>query len=65
MVWDEVMGQKKTRLIVIPGNLNAQCYVNEVLDTDSTFVKAWACYIAARQCVPSYSSFDLQSSCCW
>ena len=40
MVWDEVMGQRKTRLIVIPGNLSAQCYVNEVLDTDSTFVKA-------------------------
>ena len=28
------MGQRKTRLIVIPGNLNAQPYVIEVLYTE-------------------------------
>ena len=35
MVWGGIMGGQKTRLIVIHGNLNAQRYINEVLNAEA------------------------------
>ena len=31
MVWGGIMGRRKTNLIVVQGNLNAQCYINQIL----------------------------------
>ena len=31
MVWDGIMGRRKTNLIVVQGNLNAQGYINQIL----------------------------------
>ena len=31
MVWGGICGGRKTRLLVLDGNLNAQRYINEVL----------------------------------
>ena len=30
MVWGGIMGKRKTNLIVMQGNLNAQCYINQI-----------------------------------
>jgi len=35
MVWGGIMGGQKTRLIVIRGNLNAQRYIDEVLNVEA------------------------------
>ena len=35
MVWGGIMGGQKTRLIVIQGNLNAQRYINHVLNAEA------------------------------
>jgi hypothetical protein len=35
MVWDGIIGGQKTRLLVIPGNLNAQRYINKVLKAEA------------------------------
>ena len=34
MVWGGICGGRKTRLLVLYGNLNAQRYINEVLDRE-------------------------------
>ena len=31
MVWSGIMGRRKTNLIVVQGNLNAQGYINQIL----------------------------------
>ena len=31
MVWGGIMGRRKTNLIVVQGNLNAQGYINQIL----------------------------------
>ena len=31
MVWDGIMGRRKTSLLVVQGNLNAQGYINQIL----------------------------------
>ena len=37
MVWDGIMGRKKTNLIVEPGNLNAQGYINQIMQPEAVF----------------------------
>ena len=35
MVWGSIMGRKKTNLIVVQGNLNAQGYINQILQPEA------------------------------
>ena len=35
MVWGSIMGRRKTNLIVVQGNLNAQGYINEILQPEA------------------------------
>ena len=35
MVWGGIMGRKKTNLIVVQGNLNAQGYINQILQPEA------------------------------
>ena len=35
MVWGGIMGRRKTNLIVVQGNLNAQSYINQILQPES------------------------------
>ena len=35
MVWDGIMHRKKTNLIVVQGNLNAQGYINQILQPEA------------------------------
>ena len=35
MVWDGIMGRRKTNLIVVQGNLNAQSYINQILQCEA------------------------------
>ena len=35
MVWGGIMGRRKTNLIVVPGNLNAQGYINKILQPEA------------------------------
>ena len=35
MVWDGIMCRSKTNLIVVPGNLNAQGYINQILQSEA------------------------------
>ena len=35
MVWDGIMGRRKTNLIVVQGNLNAQGYINQILQPEA------------------------------
>ena len=35
MVWGGIMGRRKTNLIVVQGNLNAQAYVNQILQPEA------------------------------
>ena len=35
MVWDGIMGRRKTNLIVEPGNLNAQGYINQIMQPEA------------------------------
>ena len=35
MVWGGIMGRKKTNLIVVQGNLNAQGYINQILQSEA------------------------------
>ena len=35
MVWGGIMGRKKTNLIVVQGNLNAQSYINQILQPEA------------------------------
>ena len=40
MVWDCIMGRRKTNLIVVQGNLNAQGYINQILQPEAvTFLQ--------------------------
>ena len=34
MVWGDIMGRRKTNLIVVQGNLNAQGYINQILEPE-------------------------------
>ena len=44
-----IMGRRKTNLIVVQGNLNAQGYVKQILQPEAIpfLQKAWACNIDA------------------
>ena len=35
MVWGGIMGRRKTNLIVLQGNLNAQGYINHILQPEA------------------------------
>ena len=35
MVWGGIMGRRKTNLIVVKGNLNAQGYINQILQPEA------------------------------
>ena len=35
MVWGGIMGRRKTNLIVVQGNLNAQGYINQILQAEA------------------------------
>ena len=35
MVWDGIMGRRKTNLIVMQGNLNDQGYINQILQSEA------------------------------
>ena len=35
MVWGGIMGRKKTNFIVVQGNLNAQGYINQILQAEA------------------------------
>ena len=35
MVWDGIMGRRKTNLIVVQGNLNAQGYINQIMQPEA------------------------------
>ena len=35
LVWGEIIGGNKTRLIIINGNINAQTYINDVLAVEA------------------------------
>ena len=35
MVWDGIMGRRKTNLIVMQGNLNVQAYINQILQPEA------------------------------
>ena len=35
MVWGGIMGRRNTNLIVVQGNLNAQGYINEILQPEA------------------------------
>ena len=35
MVWGGIMGRRKTNLIVVQGNLNAQSYINQILQPEA------------------------------
>ena len=35
MVWRGIMGRKKTNLVVVQGNLNAQGYINQILQPEA------------------------------
>ena len=35
LVWGDIMGRRKTNLIVVQGNLNAQGYINQILQPDA------------------------------
>ena len=35
MVWDSIMGRRKTNLIVVQGNLNAQGYIDQILQPEA------------------------------
>ena len=35
MVWGGIMGRRKTHLIVVQGNLNAQGYINQILQPEA------------------------------
>ena len=35
MVWGDIMGRRKTNLIVVQGNLNAQSYINQILQPEA------------------------------
>ena len=35
MVWGDIMGRRKTNLIVVQGNLNAQGYINQILQPEA------------------------------
>ena len=35
MVWGGIMGRRKTNLIVVQGNLNAQGYINQILQPEA------------------------------
>ena len=35
MVWGGIMGRRKTNLIVVRGNLNAQAYINQILQPEA------------------------------
>jgi len=55
MVWGGIMGNQKTDLVVVQGNINAQHYVADVLNAYA-LPSAWPwCYIDAGQCPPSCS----------
>ena len=46
MVWGGIIGSRKTNLIVVQGNLNAQGYINQILQPVESCCfpsKAWAC----------------------
>ena len=34
-VWGGIMGRRKTNLIVVQGNLNAQRYINQILQPEA------------------------------
>jgi len=57
MVWGVIMGNRKTDLVVVQGNINEQRYVADVLNSYALpFLSAWAwCNIDAGQCPPSCS----------
>ena len=35
MVWDGIMGRRKTNLIVVQGNLITQCYITQILQPEA------------------------------
>ena len=35
VLWDGIMGRRKTNLIVVQGNLNAQGYINQILQPET------------------------------
>ena len=35
MVWDGIMGRRKTNLVVMQGNLSAQGYINQILQPEA------------------------------
>ena len=35
MVWDGIMGRSKTNLIAVEGSVNAQCYINQILQSEA------------------------------
>ena len=35
MVWGGIMGRRKTNLIVVQGNLNAEGYINQILQPEA------------------------------
>ena len=35
MIWGGIMGSRKTLLVVVNGNLNAQGYINQILATEA------------------------------
>ena len=35
MVWGGIMGRRKTNLIVVQGSLNAECYINQILQPEA------------------------------
>ena len=41
MVWGGIMGRKKTNLIVVQGNLNAQGYINQILQPEAVPFLQW------------------------
>ena len=34
-VWGDIMGRRKTNLIVVQGNLNSQVYINQILQPEA------------------------------
>jgi len=71
MVWGGIIGGQKTRFIVIRGNLNAQRYIDEVLNAEAIpFMQRKLSYSqrqhhAMSSNVSSYEPYRAYLGCAW
>ena len=50
MIWGGIMGGRKTRLVVVNGNLNAQGYINQILAPEAIpFIQRHGARITLQQ----------------